>query len=161
MDDAIPVIMTGRSLPRREPAWARGVALAIGLGCLAVLLRAATLPPSASGLGTHTAMGLNRCTFIDRTGLPCPSCGMTTSFAWFARGNLAASLYVQPMGALLALAAAMCVWGGLYIAFTGRPVYRLLRVLPGRYFLMPAMGLAVLAWAWKIFLQINRLDGWG
>lgn len=161
MDDVLPVIFIGRSHARRDPAWARAIALMVGLGCLAVLVRAATLPPSHTGIGTHRAMGLNQCTFIDRTGLPCPSCGMTTSFAWFARGNIAASLYVQPMGAALALAAAMCVWGGLYVAFTGRPIYRLLRLLPGRYYLLPVMTLAVLAWAWKIFIRLSSLDGWG
>ena len=86
-------------------------------GCLAILLLAAYLRPSPSGMGTHQqGLGLPACNFLRTTGLPCPSCGMTTSFAWFAKGNLLASAYVQPMGTILALLAAACVWGGFYIA---------------------------------------------
>lgn len=105
-------------------------------------------------------MGLSRCGFMERTGLPCPSCGMTTSFAWFTRGNLAASLYVQPMGTLLAVAAAVTVWVGAYVAFTGRPVYRLFKLLPGRYGFLCVMAFAILAWGWKIMLVLNGRDGW-
>lgn len=179
MDEAVPVIYGGRppnlsgtpdpdrpsSRPRaggagRASAWARLLALAVALGCLAVLVRAATLPPSPTGVGTHTAMGLLPCNFQVRTGLPCPSCGMTTSFAHFARGNLAASFYTQPMGMVVALAAACSVWAGLYVAATGRPVYRLLRLLPGRYYFIPLMTFAILAWGWKILIQLNKWDGW-
>jgi hypothetical protein len=74
------------------------------------------LQPSPSGVGSHQGLGMQRCQLLDRSGVPCPSCGMTTSFSWFARGNVAASFYVQPMGMLMALSAACCVWGGLYVA---------------------------------------------
>ena len=97
---------------------------------------------------------------MDRTGLPCPSCGMTTSFCWFARGNVAASFYVQPMGAVLAALAGCCAWAGFYVAVTGRPVYRLLRLVPPRYSLVPLLAAFVLAWAWKMFIHTRGLDGW-
>lgn len=86
---------------------------------------------------------------------------MTTSWAWATRGNFAASVYVQPMGTILALLAAACVWGGGYIAISGRPAHRLLRMLPARYTLFPLLLLAVLAWGWKIFIHLNGYDGWG
>jgi hypothetical protein len=121
---------------------------------------AAALPPSHQGLATHRLLGLRECSFLVTTGIPCPSCGMTTSFAWFARGNLAASIYVQPMGALLALLCCCGAWGGLYIAITGRPVHRLLRLVPGRYTLWPLLGLGLAAWAWKIYLHLSGHDGW-
>ena len=75
-----------------------------GRGCLLVLVIASQLTPSPAGYGSHTGypLRLQSCVFMDRTGLPCPSCGMTTSFCWFVRGNVAASVYVQPMGAVLA-----------------------------------------------------------
>ena len=134
----------------------------IGGGCLAVLILAASLTPSRNGLGTHAkGLGLPECTFLHNTKLPCPSCGMTTSFAWFARGNLVASAYVQPMGTILAFMAAASAWGGLYIAITGRPVHRLLRLLPARYTLIPLLLVGVLAWGWKIFIHLNGIDGWG
>ena len=52
-------------------------------------------------------MGLMPCGFKMSTGLPCISCGMTTSFAYVADGNLAAAFLTQPAGSLLALGCAM------------------------------------------------------
>jgi hypothetical protein len=162
----VPIIYTGTTARagsahvERLRLPARLLAFVVALACLSVLTVASRLPPNRDGVGSHRALGLKGCQFLDSTGLPCPSCGMTTSFAWFAHGNLVASVYVQPMGAALAIIAAACVWGGLYVALTGRPVYRLLRLLPGRYYALPLLGLAVLAWAWKIMIHLNGLDGW-
>jgi hypothetical protein len=85
---------------------------------------------------------------------------MTTSFAWLVRGNVLASLYVQPMGTLLALAAAVTVWAGAYVAITGRPIYRLVRFLPGRVSFVCLMAFAILAWGWKILVTLNGWGGW-
>jgi hypothetical protein len=85
---------------------------------------------------------------------------MTTSWSWFARGNVAASLYVQPMGTILALMACWCAWAGFYVALTGRPVYRLLHVVPGRYYCVPLMVIAIAAWGWKIYIHLAGIDGW-
>ena len=160
MEQAVPVIYArvggAERLAWRMRLWAAGIALA----CLAPLLVAAVLSPNPDGTGSHEALGLARCQFLARTGIPCPSCGMTTSWTWFARGNLAASLYVQPMGTVLAFLAACGVWVGFYVAATGRPVYRLLRVLPGRYLFVPLLGFAIVAWAWKIYIHVHGIDGW-
>src|SRR5438552_8317037 len=80
---------------------------------LAVLIMAVRLPPNPDGVGTHQAMGFQKCEFMYRTGLPCPSCGMTTSFAWFVCGNWIASFYVQPMGFVLALLTGAVFWASL------------------------------------------------
>jgi hypothetical protein len=161
MDEPVPPILASRSDQSRETGWGRLLALGIAIACVAVLIRAATLVPSPTGMGTHRTMGLANCGFLERTGIPCPSCGMTTSFAWFVRGNLLASFYVQPMGALLAFAAGVTTWGAAYIVITGRPIHRLLRLLPGRYYLLPILLFACLAWGWKILIHLNKWDGWG
>lgn len=163
MDQALPIIYTTRRTnPARLGTGGRALAAGIALAAAFLLLVAAYVRPSPAGVGSHAAsLHLQPCQFLERTGLPCLSCGMTTSFAWFARGNLLASLYVQPMGSLLALLTACCTWVGFYIAFTGRPVYRLLRLLPGRYYLVPLLAVGVLAWAWKIMLRLKGIDGWG
>jgi len=160
LSHAPPAIFASPADARRESTLGRLIALGISLGCLAVLITAARLTPSPTGMETHLSLGLQRCAFHDRTGLPCPSCGMTTSFAWFVRGNLAASLYVQPMGTLLAFAAAVTVWAGAYVAIAARPIYRLLRFLPGRFAFIAVMAFAILAWGWKILLALNGWDGW-
>ena len=51
---------------------------------------------------THRQLGLPPCTFADVTGVPCPSCGMTTSFALLVRGDVANSLRANWVGTLLA-----------------------------------------------------------
>jgi len=40
------------------------------------------------------------CGMKQRTGLPCPTCGMTTCVLAFARGEVLTAFYVQPAGAL-------------------------------------------------------------
>jgi hypothetical protein len=162
VDQALPIIYTTRRTSAAVlPAAGRLVALAAALACLAVLLTAAYATPSPTGVGTHSSsLHMQPCQFLERTHLPCPGCGMTTSFAWFVRGNLLAAVYVQPMGAMLAALAGCAVWAGLYVAVTGRPVYRLFRLLPARYYVVPLLALGVLAWAWKIMLRLNHWDGW-
>lgn len=86
---------------------------------------------------------------------------MTTSFSHFVRGNLAASFYVQPMGMVLASLTTLTFWAGLYIAITGKPIYRLFHFLRPRYYLIPFFALFVLAWAWKIWIHLTGRDGWG
>jgi hypothetical protein len=51
---------------------------------------------------THRQLGLPECTFYRMTHLPCPSCGMTTSFALLVRGDVGASLRANAVGTLLA-----------------------------------------------------------
>ena len=152
---AVPVIYTRYARPDPLSIAHRGIAALIALGCLTVLVIAAWLQPSLAGTGTHQQLGLSACAFKARTGLPCPTCGYTTSFSYFAHGNPLLSFYTQPMAALLALATAVAVWVGFYIAITGRPVHRLLKLLPSRYYLMPVLIFALLAWAWKIFLTLH------
>lgn len=138
----------------------RLVALAVGAGCLAVLVLAAWLKPDPSGMSTHLQLGLQPCGFYQAFGIPCPSCGMTTSFAWFARGNIPASLYVQPMGTVLAVLTVLGMWTGLYMAATGTAVHRLLGRVPPRYYVVPLLAAAIIAWAWKIFIHTRGIDGW-
>src|SRR5580693_7081923 len=157
---AVPPIFSPRLERADVRPLGRLVALLISLGCLTLMIVAARLTPSPTGMGTHTQLGLDQCQFALRTGLPCPSCGMTTSYAWFARGNFPASSYVQPMGALLALATIVTFWAALYVAVTGRSIYRLIALGPSRYYVPLFMALAVAAWAWKIFIHLHGIDGW-
>lgn len=157
MSQATPIDYPGR--PRVSLA-GRLTALGVALGCLAVFVTAAWLKPSPTGIGTHTQLGLAPCSSIQTLGIPTPGCGMTTSFAWFVRGNLAASFYVEPMGMLLAALTVTSFWTGLYVAATGKPVYRLVTSLPYRYTLLPMLVWGTLAYGWKLYIHIHGIDGW-
>lgn len=130
--------------------------LLIAGACCAVLVIAARVTPDPSGMGTHRRLGLQQCQFLVRTGLPCPSCGMTTSFAHFVRGNLLASFYVQPAGLALAILTTMMFWTGLYIAVTGKPVHRLLNTMPTTAWMLALFGVGLFGWAWNIFVHLNE-----
>jgi Protein of unknown function (DUF2752) len=62
------------------------------------LVTARLLRPSSRGVGTHEQLGLPPCPFLYLTGIPCPSCGLTTSFAYAARLEFVSSLITQPFG---------------------------------------------------------------
>jgi hypothetical protein len=158
--ESVPIIYSGPPAARTLQPSARIFSLLVSVACLAVLGTAASIQPNPQGVSTHTSLGLNDCQFLARTGLPCPSCGMTTSFAWFVRGKIAASLYVQPMGTVLAAGAAITFWVALYIGITGKSISRLMRMIPVRYYLSPLLGWGILAWGWKIFIHLRGMDGW-
>lgn len=82
------------------------VVVASGLiGLFAVAARLNPYGPDGAplGMGTHKQLGLPECNFLRLTGLPCPSCGMTTSFALLMHGDVVASLRANPVGTLLAV----------------------------------------------------------
>ncbi|MBS1789842.1 MAG: DUF2752 domain-containing protein [Acidobacteria bacterium] len=64
------------------------------------LLTARLLKPAAQGFGTHEQLGLPPCAFFKWTGIPCPNCGLTTSFAHSARLHFFRALITQPFGVL-------------------------------------------------------------
>ena len=85
---------------------------------------------------------------------------MTTSFAWFARGNLLASFYIQPMGMVLAVMCGLCFWGAGYVAVMGKPVYRVFSIIPEKAYLFPLLAMGILGWAWKMYIHVHGIDGW-
>jgi hypothetical protein len=87
--------------------WVRVGLLAIAAGLLVVFGIALWLKPyDDEGLPlrmeTHRQLGLPSCQFYFVTGLPCPSCGMTTSFALLMHGDPWNSLRANAVGTLLA-----------------------------------------------------------
>lgn len=160
MDVVAPIIYSRTNVAARCSLGARCVSGLISLAAVAVLLTAAWLRPSHAGLSTHEELGLPACGFLEHYGYPCPGCGLTTSFSWFVRGNLAASLYVQPMGTLLAALTGATMWIGLYILVTGRPVYRLLQLFNTQRLLVGLFAFGIVAWGWKILIHCTHHDGW-
>ena len=105
--------------------WVRGALVGITLGIVAIFAVAFWVRPYDAGgrpltLGTHLQIGLPPCTFYRWTGLPCPSCGMTTSFALLVRGDIWNSLRANAVGTLLAAFCLALVPWNLACAFRGR-----------------------------------------
>lgn len=104
---------------------------AVHVGALGVLLIAAILTPDPAGSGTHTQLGLPPCAVLASTGLPCPACGLTTSFAHIAHLQPGAALHVNaaslPLFAAV-LAAALLSPIALWRGWPVGPTFRRLRV---------------------------------
>ena len=103
----------------------RGLLLLVALGLITVFVIAVWLNPYDQDgrplqMETHLQLGLPPCTFRLITGLPCPSCGMTTSFALLMRGNVDDSLRANAVGTLLALFGLVLIPWSLACALAGR-----------------------------------------
>lgn len=72
-----------------------------GLVAGVVVALSAWLTPSTLGFGTHQQLGLPPCTFEAMTTVPCPGCGLTTSFAHMAHGHLLQAFGAHLMGPFL------------------------------------------------------------
>jgi hypothetical protein len=96
----------------------------ISFGLLATLLVAAWLKPDPSGLGTHQQLGLPGCTLYTFSGVRCPGCGMTTSWAHTMNGDLVAALHANSAGTLLCLLSMALIPCMLVVAYRGNPSNR-------------------------------------
>jgi hypothetical protein len=134
----------------REAAVRRGAALLIAAGASAPLWIGAWLRPAVEGVGTHQQLGLPACGWIVGMGLPCPSCGMTTAFSLAARGDLAGAFAAQPMGALLAVLAAMVAVVAAWTAISGCRSWEVIWSLLDRRVGWALAALLALAWVYKL-----------
>lgn len=132
----------------RRTRWALAVA---ALGVAGVLGLAWGLEPDPKGYGTHQQLGLPPCTFRSLTGIPCPSCGMTTAFAWTARGRVDRAWRANPAGALLAPACVALVPWLLASSATGRPLGSRTLEKPLTVLVVATVALSLLAWMIRFF----------
>ncbi len=148
---------------RREPEWlgpwVRGWLLGLALGLVTVFVIAWRLNPyypdgRPRRSETHRQLNLPPCAFRTATGLPCPSCGMTTSFALLMRGDVINSLRANAVGTLLAVFCMVLVPWSVASAWYRRTLLirsverALMIVVLGFLGLMLLRWGLVLAWAW-------------
>ncbi len=81
----------------------RGIACLVLFVIPGVFVTACVLNPDPAGMGTHQQLGLPPCAFLRVTGMVCPQCGLTTSFALLVRGRTGEALRANPAGPALAL----------------------------------------------------------
>jgi hypothetical protein len=126
------------------------LAAIVGLVLAAPVVVAMRLDPDPRGWGTHEQLGLATCRIRLWTGRPCPTCGMTTSWAYAVRGDAQAAVAANLGGTLLlvgAIAAAACAFA---TAAAGR---QLLRRPPARWVLAIGAGwlaVTLIDWARRL-----------
>ena len=114
--------------PSRLHRWLRIFLLVLTVPWLAVFVVATQISPykadgEARQMGTHMQLGLPDCNFKELTGLPCPSCGMTTSFCLLIRADVWHSLQANFAGTLLATFGLLFIPWAFASAFLGRFVF--------------------------------------
>lgn len=121
MDDAPRV--------RRRVNWVvRGVLVFMALGFALVFFIATRVQPYAADgtplrMASHRSLGMPACRFQEMTDLPCPSCGMTTSFALLVRGDIENSLRANWVGTGLAVFCAILIPWALASSLRGRYLF--------------------------------------
>jgi len=146
------VRLTAHKSDRRD----RLIGLGLFLPSSVVLGLAAWLEPDPTGVGTHQQLGLAGCFVLEQMGVPCPMCGMTTTFSHMAHFEVISALLTQPFGVVLFLITLAAAVIGLMDLIL--PAKRWLRV--GRWFaardraLAGALLAAMFAgWFYKIALM--------
>ena len=128
------------------------ISVAIGMlvSACAVLAVAAWLQPAASGYGTHTQLGLPPCNFLRLTHLPCPSCGLTTCFAWAVRLQFRKAFFANPFG-IFAFAATVSAIPTAIVLLWRQISFR--RITESAHFpkaMYTASALYLLSWIFKL-----------
>lgn len=128
-----------------------GLGMALPTGVLLVVAR--SLDPDPAGMGTHKQLGLGGCAMLTGTGVPCPMCGMTTTFAHLADLHLVEGTLNQPFGLVLFLGTVFSFALGTSDLLMPRGRWRKVLAVVDRHEALVAGGLLVglvAGWAYKI-----------
>lgn len=108
-------------------------------------------------MGTHEQLLKVECNFKRMTGVPCPSCGMTTSFAFLVRGDVPNSLRANAVGTLLAVCWLLTIPWALASAWRNRLVG--IRSLERALVWSAAIFFGLMLLRWVIVLAIGWYNG--
>jgi hypothetical protein len=122
----------------------------LGLGLSVLLVVAAFLKPDPHHFGTHQQLGLPPCTFYAVFGVPCPTCGMTTSWAHLMRGEILTAARVNAGGAMLAVWAILVVPWSFLTAIRGRHFAWLPRENASLWIAASIFGIVLLQWGCRL-----------
>ena len=123
------------------------------IGCICVLagfFAASQVNPDPRGFGTHQQFGFPPCSFRQIFGIPCPSCGGTTSVAHFVRGQWIRSMESNVAGFCLALLGLMFLPWSLVSIYKGHLIGVSSR---SHLYLSISISLSLIAvvqWVWRL-----------
>jgi hypothetical protein len=144
--------------PLRFRIWIRGALVFIALFLISGFSLAIYLNPykgdgSARRMETHRQLGLPECSFKEKTGMPCPSCGMTSSFSLFVRGDLWNSMKANWVGTLLATFCLLLIPWCFASTYLGRPVFIRSIELPVSISIITLLSLLLIRWGIVLAMQ--------
>jgi len=150
-----------RRVRGHAPLVVRGVLVLIALGLALVFYIATRVQPykddgSALKSASHETLGLPPCNFKRLTDLPCPSCGMTTSFALLVRGDVSNSMRANWVGTGLAVLCAFLIPWCLVSSFRGRYLW-IKRIEAILGFLVGTFTVLMLG-RWGVMLLLTLFD---
>ena len=102
----------------------RVVGFFLFLPTVVILIIASVLEPDPSGMGTHQQLGLSPCSFWLWFTIPCPMCGMTTTFSYMANVDILNAMRTQPFGVVLFLATLILMGIGFWDMVFGKKVHQ-------------------------------------
>jgi uncharacterized protein DUF2752 len=141
--------------------WARGILIALTVPWIAVIITGLCLYPYDENgeplrLGTHQQLGLPECNFKTLVGVPCPSCGMTTSFSLLLHGDVWNSLKANYAGTALVTFGLLFVPWAFASVFLRRFVF--IRSMEIVVFRLAVVFLVLLFGRWGIVLILDLLN---
>lgn len=88
---------------------------------------------------------INPCGMKQRWGLPCPTCGMTTSVIAFGQGKIIQSFYIQPAAAVLCCILVITAFLAFFIVISGLN-FRFLVRIKAKYVILFLLGMVAAGW---------------
>ena len=154
--------MDDRALPaRRANWWVRGGLIATAAAMAFVFYLATQTRPYADDgtplrMASHRSLGLPPCRFQEMTDVPCPSCGMTTSFAHLVRGDVLNSMRANWVGTGLALFCLLFIPWSLLSVFRGKFVW--VRNVEGALAFLVGVFTVLMLGRWGVVVLLRVFD---
>jgi hypothetical protein len=126
-----------------------GQRLAAAIICLGIILFFGVFA-LAGYYKTDMGRFLGYCGFKQRTGLPCPTCGMTTAALAFAQGRIFEAFYIQPACGFLCCVMVIVAVLAFIIAVFGiyfRLIERIFTEVKLRYMILALIIIIAAGWA--------------
>lgn len=138
-------------MARPQADWLERLIFAgLAAGAITALALACAIDPDPRGHGTHEQLGLPPCGLVAEYGIPCPSCGFTTTFAFSVRLRFWEALQTQPFGVLVFLGFAFAVPLGVAVGWRRFSVLHATDSWPWWRILGLTMLLYLAGWGYKL-----------
>ena len=124
-------------------------ALIVGLAVFFVIVLA-SVSPDPRGHGTHEQLGLEPCGWPIQYGIPCVTCGVTTSACYLVHLAPVQAFVTQPFGATLTLAGLWTAWIALSALIRRQSIVARLAILPHAKLFVAGLVLLLMSWGYLL-----------